>query len=209
MSQIIGVRRVKDSKDGAKQFQGEITDVVILNPRINVLQHLNKGDERFNPAPTPRHAWFAVTLASLEDLGADQEALKAIDALEMNERFPLDIQDPTIAGEKLTIQVNESTEPDEYQKVNFMDSAKQLPITERVAKNKTLAGANDLTPYIGETGYFLDKEGKHIFSRTIVSVASQVRHTIVPVGAFVPKSALDSFGAELAKPRAIASKQVA
>lgn len=195
MSKIISVKRVANNG-----LQAEITAVVQTSDRINVLQKLNKGDKRFESTSLPRHAWFPVTMISLEELGVDAMTLAKIDNLQFGEKVELDIIDPKIEGELLTIQVSESVFPDDFQYKNAKTAAKQLIITDRVAKNRTLANGRDLGKYIGEVGYFLSAAGEHIFARNIVTVESQVKHTIVPDAQFVPARELAEYGATLAEP---------
>ena len=204
MSKIISVKRVANNG-----LQAEITAMVQISSRINVLQMLNKGDKRFESTSAPRHAWFPVTLISLEELGVDSMTLAKIDNLQFGEKVELDLVDPKIEGELLTIQVTESVFPDEFQYKNAKTAAKQLPITDRVAKNRTLANGRDLSKYIGEVGYFLDASGQHIFARNIVTVESQVKHTIVPDAQFVPARELSEYGATLADPTAVESNKMA
>ena len=204
MSKIISVKRVANNG-----LQAEITAVVQISSRINVLQQLNKGDKRFEPTASPRHAWFPVTMISLKELGVSAAKLAEVDALQFGEKAELDIIDPKVEGELLTIQVVESIYPDEFQAKNVMTSAKQLPITERVAKNRTLANGRDLSKYIGEIGYFLDAAGNHIFTRNVLAVESQVKHSIVEGAVFVPAKELAEYGATLAEPTAVESNKMA
>jgi hypothetical protein len=204
MSKIISVKRVANNG-----LQAELTAVVQISERINVLQQLNKGDKRFEPTSLPRHVWFPVTMLSLKELGVDAAKLAEIDNLQFGEKAMLDITDPKIEGELLTIQVTESIYPDEFQAKNVMTSAKQLPITDRVAKNRTLANGRDLGKYIGEVGYFLTPAGEHIFTKNILVVESQVKHSIVKDAVFVPAKELAEYGATLAEPTPVESNKMA
>jgi hypothetical protein len=205
MSQITSVKRVKNNS-----LQAEFIDEVQLNKNINVLQRLNSGDSRFSSTKSPRHAWFPVTIPSLEELGVSAAKLAEIAKLEMGQSTMIELADPTIDGHKLVIQVEESTTPfDEYQRDNYMKAAKQLPITEDVANNRTLAAGRNLSKYIGGIGYFLDKDGRHIFSRTRVTVESQRQHSVIEAAAFIPEQELDSWGATLAAPTKVAASTFA
>lgn len=204
MSKIISVKRVANNG-----LQAELTAVVQISDRINVLQQLNKGDKRFEPTSLPRHVWFPVTLISLAELGVSVEKLAEVGKLEFGQKAELSIENPTLEGELLTIQVTESIYPDEFQAKNVMTSAKQLPITDRVAKNRTLANGRDLGKYIGEIGYFLTPAGEHIFTKNILTVESQVKHTIVKDAVFVPAKELAEYGATLAEPTPVESNKMA
>lgn len=192
MSTIVSIRKVKN-----ENLQAEMVGRVSKPGQINVLAELNKGDERFNVAGSERRAWFPVTLSSLSELGMSADKLAKIEAMSEGERVECLLENPTIAGQPLFIQVNETITPDEYQSANAIKTAKQIEINESVAKN---APSNfDLSKYQGQRGYFLDAEGNHIFSRTTVQVKSQLKHTFVE-GTLVPETELAAFGATLAEP---------
>lgn len=204
MSQIVSIRRVKGNG-----FQAELTDKVQVSTRINVLGALNKGDERFRQGSL-RHAWFPVTLESLEELGVDKETLAKINALTMDDAaLPILIESPKVAGEELCIQVNESVYPDPYQRENASRAAKQLQITMEVAANKGMKTKSNLANHIGETGYFLSPEGHMIFSRTVVTVKSQLKHNIIADATFVPAKEMAEYGASLAEPQTVNADETA
>ncbi len=191
MSKIVSIRKVANGS-----FQAEMTGLVERPGAVNVLAHLNKGDARFRSG-SERRVWFPVTLATLqEDFNLPESTISNIMNLEQGERFELAIENPNLQGEKLAIQVRETTIPDAWQKQNIAKSAKQLMITDKVASSK-IKTEYDLTKYVGQNGYFLDEEGHFIFSRTSVNIASQINHVFVE-GTFVPESELPSYGETLA-----------
>jgi hypothetical protein len=202
MSKIVSIRKVANGG-----LQAEMVDTIEKPGAVNVLAKLNKGDERFNLG-SQRRAWFPVTPTSLHELGMSELQLTAIQALEQGERFPVEINDPMIDGHKLRVQVNESIIPDVWQRQNASKAAKQLMIDEKVAANTKINTEFDLRNYIGQNGYFLDKEGNHIFSRTSVTIEGQLNHTLVD-GTFVPETELGTYGATLAEPVSVEHAQEA
>jgi hypothetical protein len=198
MSKIVSIRKVKNDS-----LQAEMTGTVQKPGSINVLQALNAGDERFQTG-SKRRVWFPVTLAFLVDFLSAAE-LKHIEGMAQGEKLAVEITNPTVNGEILEIQVKESTQPDTYQRANVMNTAKRIMIDESVAANKGLETAYDLSVYKGQNGYFLTEEGQHIFTRSTVTIASQVKHTFVD-GTLVPEKELAKVGATLAEP--VAFKEV-
>lgn len=192
MSKIVSIRKVANGG-----LQGELQDTVDVLGRVNVLAKLNRGDVRFNTGSV-RRAWFPVTLNSLEDLGINKKDIEAISKLEEGDKYELNFENPSIDGEPLAVQVVESIIPDAWQRQNTMKSAKQLMISEEVSQNKKLS-EYDLTKYIGRNGYFLDEDGNYIFTRTSVTVKSQLQHVFIK-GKFVPENELSDYGATLAEP---------
>lgn len=193
MSEIVSIRRVKN-----EALQAEIVGKVQRPGTKNVLALLNKGDDRFNTGNS-RRAWFPVTMASLVDLGFSGEEMTKIEALKLDEKFTCSKVNPMVGGEVLEIQVMESINPNEYQRANTAKTAKQIQITAEVAANKGIKTAFDLSKYVGQNAYSLDDQGNYIFSRSTVTVASQVKHTFV-AGELVPEKELGTFGATLAEP---------
>jgi hypothetical protein len=193
MSKIVSIKRVKNNA-----LQGELVDTVQVSPRMNVLAKLNIGDERFRVG-SERHAWFPVTMLALAQLGFSKEDLDKIEKLEYGNKLTVNYEHPKVDGFELTIQVNETVIADQWQYQNVMKSAKQLEITAEVAANKGLATDFDLSKYIGQTGYFMDENNNFIFSRTIVTVKPQVRHTVIEAK-LIPSTELSEFGATLHEP---------
>lgn len=202
MSKIVNIRKVANGG-----LQAEMVDTIEKPGAVNVLAKLNKGDERFNLG-SQRRAWFPVTPTSLHELGLSELQLVAIQNLEQGERHPLEIVDPMIDGHKLRIQVNETIIPDVWQRQNASKAAKQIMIDERVAANTKINTEFDLRNYQGQNGYFLDRDGNHIFSRTTVTIEGQLKHTLVD-GTLVPESELATYGATLAEPVSIVEMQEA
>lgn len=189
MSKIISIKRVKNER-----LQAEMTDVIEKPGKLNVLQRLNKGDEAFTV--NERRTWFPVTIASLIDLGVSASLVTAIEALKLNEKVDCLIENPTVSGEVLRIQVTETTQGNEYQTKNFLKAAKQLEISQSVIENTILHKHPEIGKHVGENGYFMTDEGHFIFSNTIVTVESQVRHSFID-GILVPSKIAEKVGSTL------------
>lgn len=190
MSVLVSVKRVANN-----QLHGELSDVVEKPGVVNVLALLNKGDKRFKIG-SDRLAWFPVTTMSLEEMGISTQTIAQIDALKEGEKIELNFPNPKINGQELKIQVMETITPDVWQQQNTMKAAKQLMINEDVAKNTKISDYS-LSKYLGQNGYFLTEDGNFIFSRTTVTVKSQLKHELV-TGVLVPEMELNSYGATLA-----------
>ena len=188
---IVSIKRV--ANDG---LQAEMVDYVQRPGSVNVLASLNKGDDRFKTG-SPRRAWFPVTDESLKGLGLSERVLDEIAALEQGEKYDVMIENPTIDGLKLKIQIKETTTPDAWQSANIAKAAKQIVISEAVSTNRGLKTEFDLTNYKGQIGYFLDENSNFIFSRASVTVEGQVKHQFID-GSLVPETELPSQGVELA-----------
>lgn len=196
MSRIISVKRVANNG-----LQAEIVDKVQI--RKNPLQALNKGDDRFDVAKE-RHAWFPVTVTSLQEIGFSKDDLEKIDKLEYGTKIDCNYENPRIDGELLRIQVTESTIPNEYQRDNALKAAKQLVISEQVAKSRGLG--KDM---IGKTGYFLSPEGAHIFANSTIAFNSQLRHSVIEGATLVPVTMMSEYGAYLAEAVEVTEQQEA
>lgn len=192
MTKIVSIRKVANGS-----FQAEMEGNVQRPGAINALALLNKGDARF-VSGSKRMAWFPVTMQSLRDLGVDESTITKLMNAQEKEKVAVSIENPTLDGHKLAIQVKESIFPDVYQRQNASTTAKQLTISEEVSKNTKLKTDFDLSKYVGQLGYFLDAEGNHIFSRTSVTIEAQINHTFVE-GTLVPETELGSYGATLAE----------
>lgn len=198
MSRIVSIRKVKNDS-----LQAEMVGRISKPGQINVLAELNKGDERFNVSGSERRAWFPVTLQWLMEAGMPADKLAKLEALTEGEKMEYIIENPQVAGQSLEIQVNETINPDQFQSANAMKTAKKIDITKDLSPN--VQSDFDLTKYVGQKGYFLDKDGNHIFSRTTVQVKSQVKHTFV-TGTLVPEQELANYGATLAEPMKVEEK---
>lgn len=104
------------------------------NPLVSLL---NKSDKRFSSRP--RRAWMSGEKVDIESL----LDIKLSDVSEGDIK-ELNILNPKIKGQKVRVQINETTEPDDYQKDNIEDTAKKA----------------------GAEGDFIFSGGKHIFSNT-------------------------------------------
>lgn len=191
MSVLTQVRRVANNG-----LQGELVDTVEKPGSINVLAHLNKGDDRFKTG-NERRAWFPVTMQSLQEIGATPAQLDAIAKLEKDGKFELNISNPKVDGLTLRVEIKESIIPDMWQRQNAKKAAKQIMITPEVAKSRVKT-VFDLGIHIGKLGYLIDEGGNFIFSKANVTVEGQVNHVFVP-GTLVPETELANYGATLAE----------
>lgn len=110
---------------------------------------MNKSDERFSSKP--RRAWMSgekVDIESLLDIKLSE--LSEGDVKELN------ILNPVIKGQKVRVQITETTDPDDYQKDHIDEKAKR-------------AGAD---------GDFIFNDGKHIFSNP-TAVLGEPNHTFL------------------------------
>jgi hypothetical protein len=195
MSKLTTIRRVV-GKTTEYAFQGELVDTIEKPGAINVLAYLNRGDERFSKG-SERRAWFPITLQTLEEeFHLPIVMIESIKALEIGQKFGLNLSNPKINGLKLRVQVNETIYPDTWQRQNAMKAAKQIMIDESVAKSR-IKTSYDLALHIGKNGYFMDNGGNFIFQRSSVTVDGQVNHTFVD-GTLVPETELANYGATLA-----------
>lgn len=126
------------------------------NSNNSILGLLNESDDRFNKSK-PRRAWMNSMPEDIKKyLGVDVS-----DLTEVGMEKELNILNPTIAGQELNIQINETTEPKgkqgEYLVKNFEQTAKRA----------------------GKDGEFiLDKEGKYIYP-IITIVQGPANHSII------------------------------
>lgn len=194
MSRIISVKRVANNG-----LQVEIVDKV--QTRKNVLQLLNKGDERFD-VTKERHAWFPATVDSLEEIGFSADDLAKIEKLEMGTKIECNYENPKIDGDLLRIQVAESTIPNSYQKENALKAAKQLVISAQVAKSRGFS-----PDMIGKTAYFLAPDGAHIFVNSSVALNSQLNHTTIEGATLIPAVMMSEYGAYLAESIEVTQKE--
>jgi hypothetical protein len=111
---------------------------------------LNKSDDRFS-AKKPRRAWVSGEKEDIKNLiGIDVSALAEKAVLEINKL------NPELNGDRLRLQVNETTKADAYQSANIDKTAKRA----------------------GDGGDFILNNGMHIFSNTDVVLGTQ-NHTFL------------------------------
>ena len=126
----------------------------ISNPNMrptSITAVLNASDERFTQEDKPRYAWHSGEKADIKAaLGVD------VDALAEGEVKELGILNPEINGQKLNIQITETTEGDEYDVENFETRAKRA----------------------GKDGDFITKDGMYIYVRATV-VAGEPKHMLI------------------------------
>jgi hypothetical protein len=202
--QIVNIKRVKNNR-----LQAEMIDIVDKPGKVNVLAKLNHGDSAFE-RQKPRHAWIPVTSASLIDLGVKGELLERIENLKFGESVECQIIEPRVEGQRLRIQIVETTTPTAWEAANFKKAAKQIKITVEVANNRTLAKHERTGEFIGDIGYFVTDANEYIFSNATVNIESQLEHKFIE-GYLVPASLLEDLGTTLAEPLVLgaASKEEA
>ena len=82
---------------------------------------LNKSDERFTQSGKPRYAWISGEAADIQaQLGVDVSGLTEVGA-----EMEIGQLNPSIEGQKLNIQITETTEGSAYDVENFATRAKR------------------------------------------------------------------------------------
>lgn len=121
----------------------------------NVLGMFNKSDERFSLGGA-RRAWLTCEPNDASELlGVDVTSDYTTDERGRNVKA-LNILNPAVGGTVLHVQVNETTEPTEYQAMNVETAAKRR----------------------GKDGDFITHQGMYIFANTIV-VSGEATHTFL------------------------------
>ena len=126
---------------------------IIRNPNAQASNPLvaafNASDSRFSSRA--RRAWMSGEQSDIERLlGITLGSIGQGDSKELN------ILSPKVNGVELSVQITETTTPDDYQKDNREDTAKRA----------------------GKDGDFIMSDGKHIFSNTTV-VGGEANHTFL------------------------------
>jgi hypothetical protein len=134
------------------KLQIEIAEIVD-NQSINVAAMLNKGDDRFKNAVKVRRAWQSATAEGLKDLLNIDVADLNFETVDDKEIATLNMLNPTIAGERLHVQINDS-----LTKSFDKQEAKQITTKEGV--------------------FFLTKDGGFIYQTTKI-VAEEPKHVII------------------------------
>lgn len=203
MSKITKVKRVANNK-----LQAEMIDYVQRPGKTNVLAKLNMGDPSFENVGKPRYGWFTVTIPSLKMIGVQDELLLLIDKLQTGEELELNIDDPKLDGEVLRLQVMERVGAiSDYERKFPLEAAKKIEITEEIGKRNNIKSEFDLSNYVGETGYFVDGNGQHIFTNTIPVIESELNHRFVEDVYLCPKSELAVYSSTLADPVKVETKE--
>ena len=154
-SLLVSSRRVANGKiqlEVAERLEGGSSS-------NNLLGMFNKSDERFTQGGA-RRAWLTCEPSdAAEILGIDLS-----DGYTTDERGrdikPLNVLNPSMGGTVLHVQVNESTEPSEYQAMNIETAAKRR----------------------GKDGDFITHQGMYIFANTQV-VSGEAQHTFLEADA--------------------------
>lgn len=198
-------------------YQMEIVDKV-QKPSQNVLQLLNKTDERFNLGNN-RFAWVKVMPHEAQKyFGIDPEELAKLtftegrqreDMVEGKDYLTVEKANPTLNGQALRIQISETTEPTEWQEANLEQAAKQIEITAEIAANPNLIKSDSIAEYIGEVGYFLTEEGQPVFANATV-ITGEPSHKFLESGLF-PKAEIEvsTSGIALREPDKVKAKSEA
>lgn len=146
---LVNARKVANGK-----IQLEFAEVVQQNDNVNVLQAFNASDARFQTKA--RRAWQtaepkdAVAILGIEAIG-DMTKYSADGKLELN------VLNPTMNGQRLRVQVTETTEPRNQWEADNV---------ERVAKRR------------GAEGDFILHNSLHIFTRMDI-VLNEANHTFL------------------------------
>ena len=116
----------------------------------SLVSDFNKSDSRFSSRP--RRAWISGEQVDIEKLlGIKLANMSEGDTKELN------ILNPKVKGNKVRVQIVETTDPDDYQEDHIEDTAKRA----------------------GSEGDFIFYKGKHIFSNTSV-VTGEPMHKFLP-----------------------------
>lgn len=157
-----------------KSFRIEVVGNIV-KPGSSVLSLLNEGDERFDNT-SKRHAWMKVTPQAMHKYFG--LSIEQMNSMKVGDVLPLNIENPKIAGQPLSIQITESQNAsNEYEVINWKKVAKQVKVSDRVLSSSRMPKSSGLYDAAGEQGYFL-KNGKLIFSNATV-VVGEPKHSFV------------------------------
>ena len=147
------------------KIQLEFAEVIQETARgTNILAMFNASDDRF--AQKARRAWMTVQAADAEKLlnlpegtltGDEGWVETTVGRGTTKTVRPLNVLNPIVDGNRLVIQIVESTSPTEWQALNIETAAKRR----------------------GKDGAFITHNGKYIFSNETVVFASQRKHTFL------------------------------
>lgn len=146
---LVNARKVANGK-----IQLEFAEVMQQADGVNVLQAFNASDSRFQTKA--RRAWQtaepkdAVAILGIDAIG-DMSKYSADGKLELN------VLNPTMNGQRLRVQITETTEPRNQWEAENID---------RAAKRR------------GAEGDFILHQGKHIFTRMSI-VLNEANHTFL------------------------------
>lgn len=143
MTRIIGASGVKGGKVQLTFSQ------LKKNPasRVNILALANADDDRFSASNKERQAWLTCSPGIAAQITRDSK----VGSLKEGEEMELNVENPSLGGHSLCLQVVESTTAkDEYQLKNIITTAKQY------------------TDKDGVIHYVVTAEGAPIFSNTTI-----------------------------------------
>lgn len=145
---LTNVRAVKGGK-----FQFEIAQAIIATSLVALL---NAGDDRFN-TPKERRAWLSATAQGLkEQLGIDVTGLKEGEVKEIN------MENPAIGGQRLSVQISEFTESEVIAKrEEAIAAGRKTSSYDYLLKNKVKTAKQIVKD---EVTSYLRKNGELIFS---------------------------------------------
>ena len=147
---MVNARKVAGNK-----IQLELAEIV-QETQVNVLQMFNASDERFSKRA--RRAWLTAEASDAsKHLGIDlTDDTKYYTNSANRVVMDLNILNPVVQGQRLRVQITETTEPTEWDVANL----------DRAAKRK------------GKDGDFIMHGGEHIFTRSQV-VLNEPKHTFL------------------------------
>jgi hypothetical protein len=162
----------------------EIQAIVVhskVNPTLkgsdSLLTQIYKGDPRFNSSSSHIYGW-KTGLASEWAAVLDIPKIADVAEYETQAQFSgkngivLNILNPvTVNGDKLGVEITESTEPTEYQSKNVATRAKQD----------------------GNGNYTITSEGKPIFRNTSIKLLSEVKDTFILHSELQPIGYLEAY----------------
>jgi len=149
---LVAAKRVKGGK--VQLEFAEIINGVSGKPQ-GIAGLLNASDDRFTGGGA-RRAWEAGMPSDIEKVFG----VKVSDLTEEGATKEFNILNPAINGQRVSIQINETTDGNEYELANYEARAKRM----------------------GKDGAYILHEGKYIFSRTKV-VLGKAQHTILKADA--------------------------
>lgn len=151
---LVHVRSVANGKlqlEFAEMVQGG-------NTSQNVLAMFNASDSRFSPNKT-RRAWLTAEPKDAQELlGISFQGLKPTTNERGHHIIQLNILNPTVNGQRMRVQIQETTEGTEYELQNIASRAKRK----------------------GKDGDYILHQGKHIFTRASVVLGEPQNVTLQP-----------------------------
>lgn len=151
-------------KGGKVQLEfAEVINTPGSNTSANVLRMFNKSDDRF--ATKARRGWLTSQPEDAEELlGLEEDTLADFDeykTVKVGKKkksvLELNILNPSIDGDRLVLQITETTKPNDWQRDNKATAAKRR----------------------GKDGEYITHNGKKIYSNVDVVLEEQCQHTLL------------------------------